>query len=1038
MIKSPSLIALVFALLGFCSQNGITQDSAAPDHELKFNRDIRPILSSACYRCHGFDEKTREADLRLDQADSAFAKRNDRFAIVPGKVDESLVWDRIHSNDPDKVMPPPSSKRQLTDDEKKLIGNWIQQGAKYEKHWSFEPISTPRDTEKSVDRYLNDELNRKGLTPQPTADPVTLVRRLSFVLTGLPPSQSDVDSYASDPSEANYLKLVNHYLDSRHFGEEMAKHWLDVARYGDTHGLHLDNERQMWAYRDWVVDAFNANLPFNQFTIEQLAGDLLPNPTQAQLVATGFNRCNVTTSEGGAINDEFLFRYAVDRTSTTIQAWMGLTAGCAVCHDHKYDPISMKEFYSLYSFFYSAADPAMDGNINRTEPFLKLPNSEQSAALEKAKQLESAAQEDLVRIASNQESIDFEKQNDKRPSSKGLFTAIWLNDDIPLGSQRNSARNNTTRNDPTWIEEPNVPMGKRALRQSFGNKYEQTITGGMYPLWIPEQATLKAWVRIDLLEPPKAIFIDVKSESVSKRWVWCDDPEDAKLVDSKADRVVGPLPQRGKWTELSVPMEGMTAGKRVTEFKLGLFKGVCYWDGVVCTGMQREQDKWTSDFRTWWASVKGTNVAIAEGEVAKAISDGPDKESSKAHEGEVEQFFRTYISDVAAPSILDARQRWQAAKNHRAMIESQIPGTFVFKDETKARQAHVMKRGQYDQKGEPVSPNTPAVFPKIVSRREGQAINRLDLAEWLVSNENPLVARVAVNRFWQQVFGTGLVKSSDDFGAQGMPPSHPELLDHLAHRFRSGGWNIKGLMRDLVVTDAFRRSARVTTDDFNIDPENRYLARGPRMRLDAEQIRDNVLAVSGLLNPRKGGPGVRGYQPQNIWEPVGYGDSNTRYYVQDHGPDLYCRSLYCFIKRTAPPPFMSNFDAPNREMFCTRRERSNTPLQALQLMNDVQHVEAARVLAEKILKNTSVRPEDRIAATFMAVLSRKPTTAEHGILAKAMTQFQSRFEANEEDAKRLLAIGEKPYDSRLPLKDVAAMTLFSNLVLNLDETVNRN
>ena len=1035
MIRNCPLTCFAMLLAWFCGNSFdriFAQESAT---KLRFNQDIRPILSSACYRCHGMDAKTREADLRLDTAEAARTPREGgKVAIAPGKLDESLIWSRMMSSDPDTVMPPPTSNRQLSESEKKTIATWIEQGAPYEKHWSFEPIVAQKDAQSSIDELLALEQKRKGLSAQAPTDAITQVRRLAFTLTGLPPSLSDVEGFVADPSDANYRKLVDQYLASSGFGEEMAKHWLDVARYGDTHGLHLDNERQAWAYRDWVVDAFNANMPFNQFTIEQLAGDLLPNPTQSQLVATGFNRSNVTTSEGGAINDEFLFRYAVDRTSTTIQAWLGLTGGCAVCHDHKYDPISTREFYSMYAFFYSAADPAMDGNINTTRPFLPLPTDEQSKSLEQAKQKESQSLDKLVQAAQDKENIAIELQTTAKSNPTGPFTSIWLDDDFPVGA----ALRNTSRNAPVWNDDISSPMGSRSLRQEFGHKYEQTMTGGLNPRWIPEQGSLKVWMMTDRKEPPIATFLEVKTDGGTKRWVWCDKPEDARLVDAGPDRVIGKLPQPGRWTELTIPLSDLAVGKKVNEIKLGLFGGVCYWDGLVCTGNQRAEDRLTTEVNAWWAGVKGTDVPLATGELAKAIKEGPDSELGKKSADGVATFFRTYISEAAAPAVLQARRKWQLAKIERSNIESKIPGTFIFNDQPKPRETFVMMRGQYEQKGEKVTPNTPAVLPPLVVRADVSSPNRLDLAQWLVSKEQPLTARVIVNRFWQQVYGVGLVKTSDDFGSQGTPPTHPELLDFLSDRFRDGGWDIKQLMRELVSTAAFRRSAVVTQDAWTIDPENRYLARGPRIRLDAEQIRDNVLAVSGLLNRKRGGPGIKGYQPGNIWEPVGYGDSNTRYYIQDHGDVLYRRSLYSFIKRTAPPPFMSNFDAPNREMFCSRRERSNTPLQALQLMNDVQYVEAARVLAERILNDSTVKPSDRIAFAFQQVLSRKPTNSEQQAIERALSQFQSRFDGNVDDANRLIAVGEKPFDSKLPPNELAVYTLVANLVMNLDEAVNRN
>ncbi len=1034
MIQKALFGCLLFLGVGVCACPWDTcygQDESPS--ALLFNRDIRPILASACYRCHGFDAKTREAELRLDEPEGAFATRaSGEHAIVPGKLEESLVGIRIHSNDPDSVMPPPSSNRQLTDAEKQTISKWIEQGAKYEKHWSFEPISLPKQDSIPIDEYLERERKRNGLVAQSPTDPITQVRRLALTLTGLPPSESEVESFAANPTDANYNKLVEQYLASPHYGEEMAKHWLDVARYGDTHGMHLDNERQAWAYRDWVVDAFNANLPFSQFTIEQLAGDLLPNPTLSQQVATGYNRCNVTTGEGGAIDDEFLFRYAVDRTSTTIQTWLGLTGGCAVCHDHKYDPISTREFYSMYAFFYSAADPAMDGNSESTRPFLQLPTDAQRKQLESAKDKEARMMAALKLLASDKEQIAYEAQ--QAPLRAGPRTSVWMDDEFPIGA---SVRN-TSRNEARWSCDVGAPMGRRALRQEFGHRFEQTISGGLSPMWILDQANLRVWVLTDLHEPPKALFLEVRTDAGTKKWGWANEPSDAKLVGVEADRVQGKLPQPGRWTELSIPLADWKVGSIVKEIKLGLFGGICHWDGLACTGIQRDEDAWTSDMNRWWTSVKGTSVPLASEEVARAIKDGIDSDAGKASVKQVAEFYRMVISDKVSPSLLAARRNWLASRIDRAILESEIPGTFIFNDRPKPREAFVMKRGQYDQKGEAVEPGTLTVLPSLKKPADQTRLTRLDLARWIVSDENPLTARVTVNRFWQQVFGIGLVKTSDDFGTQGSPPTHPELLDALSHRFRKGGWDVKQLLREFVTTAAFRQEAVVTPENQRIDPENRFLARGPRIRLDAEQIRDTVLAVSGLLNRQMGGRAFRGYQPQNIWEPVGYGDSNTRYYIQDHGDQLYRRSLYSFIKRTAPPPFMSNFDAPNRELFCTRRERSNTPLQALQLMNDVQYVEAARVLAQRILSDSAIKPEDRIATIFQRCLSRKPNPSELATIESASNQFRSRLQENENDAKRLIATGEKPYDPTVPPVDLAVLTLVANLVLNLDELVNRN
>ena len=1073
--------SLVLFLASFPLALGVKAEQTNP--EIRFNRDVRPILAAACFRCHGQDAEHRQADLRLDQAPSATEKidsakndtgKNDSGAAwVAGDPASSTAWQRIGSADPDLVMPPPNATRQLTDAEKQTIKQWIEQGAKYESHWAFEPIrpslsaSTASaadqraDSEKAsarewIDAEINKEASARGLVLQAPADARTLARRVAFALTGLPPEIEDVERFANSPTKEAYEAYVDKLLASTHYGEEMAKHWLDVARYGDTHGLHLDNDRLIWPYRDWVVNAYNQNMPFDQFTIEQLAGDLLANPTPSQLVATGFNRCNVTTSEGGAIAEEFQFRYAVDRTSTTIQTFLGLTGGCAVCHDHKYDPVSTREFYSMYSFFYSNADPAMDGNVSTTAPFLKLPTEEQSARLN---ELDAQLGASLSKLYDLSKRWGAQIPESQAVASK-TATHVWFDDALPLGA----TQRNTSRNADRWsVDEVTAPMGTRSLVTEFGDKFDQTISGGLVPKWILDNSRISVWAQTDLQEPPEAIYIEVRTDKGAKRWVWCDGSESAGKVDAKADRVIGPLPRPGEWQLLSFPVSELEVGAMVNEIKVGLFGGICYWDGLSISGGLREQDSLRSNWRAWWKQhgnkpVPNVTKELAEAnELTQAIQKGPDSEEGKRLENQVKAYFVAWVASDVPREILQAREAWHALKAQREKLDDRIPGTMIYREAGKPRQAHIMLRGQYDAKGDPVEPGGLAALAPIQSPSDAkpdsqgglqgdsqgsQRLTRLDLAKWLVSDKQPLTARVTVNRFWQQLFGVGLVKTSDDFGTQGAPPSHPQLLDDLAHHFVKSGWDVKALMKEMVLTDAFQRGGVGDEEAYSKDPENRYLARGPRIRLDAEQIRDNALAVSGILDRKIGGAGFRGYQPPKIWEPVGYGDSNTRYYIQQHGQELYRRSLYAYFKRTAPPPFMSNFDAPNRETTCTKRERSNTPLQALQLMNDIQHVEAARCLAERVLKASPQDENSRIERLFQWVLARAPDAYEQQQLARFFDKSLERMQANPEDAKRLSKAGERWVDTELgasvSAEQIAAWTLLCNLVLNLDETVTRN
>ncbi|MGE3819669.1 MAG: DUF1549 and DUF1553 domain-containing protein, partial [Isosphaeraceae bacterium] len=665
--------------------------------------------------------------------------------------------------------------------------------------------------------------------------------------------------FLGDTSRRAYENMVERYLNSPRFGEEMARHWLDVARYADTHGMHLDNERQMWPYRDWVVRSFNDDLPFDRFVVEQVAGDLLPNPTTDQLVATGFNRCNVTTGEGGSIDAEWYFRYAVDRASTVAEAFMGLTAGCAVCHDHKFDPISTEEFYQLYAFFYSAEGSAMDGNALLHEPTVRLATPEQKAKL---KDLDQRLTEAKTAVDEAMRKVDYAE-----PASEGTAD--------PLHSFQ------------AWLKSGGTTSEKKEL------------------------------------------------------------PAEIKTLLNREKR-------------------NAAAEKRLQT----------YYVQRVCL--------------------------------------------------ETRDAFQPLLATV------------ESLTQEKVGIEAVVPASYIFRDRESPRDAFIMVRGQYDKPGKRVEPGTPAALPPLKRATPSDRASRLDLAHWLTSPEHPLTARVAVNRFWQQAFGTGLVKTAYDFGTQGEPPSHPELLDWLAIQFQKSGWDVKDLLRLMVNSAAFRQSSKVDPELVKRDPENRLYARGPRIRLDAEPIRDNALFVSGLLDLTMGGRGVHPYQPPNIWEPVAYTGSNTRSYVQDKGSSLYRRSLYTFFKRTAPPPYLANFDAPNREAFCTGRERSNTPLQALQLMNDVQHVESARVFAERILAEGGATLKEQVAWGFRVVLARRPEPGELAILTSEYEGLRERYQRDPTAAKEILRVGESPVKTTAPEADLAAMTLLANTLLNLDETVNRN
>ena len=1041
-LASPaSRLSLLLAASLLQTTFGATVGTAA-EKPIRFDRDIRPLLSEHCFACHGPGKQ--EAGLRLDDGPATLAiLESGGRAIVPGDTAASALIARIVATDPDTVMPPPHFHKELSEAQKDLLTRWIAAGAPYEQHWSFRAIvrpevpAAPGDPGNPIDRFLEARVAAEGLPLNAAADRPTLIRRVSFALTGLPPTPEEVAAFVADPAPDAYDKLVDRLLASPHHGEEMARHWLDVSRYADTHGLHLDNERHMWAYRDWVVKAFNDNLPFDQFTILQLAGDLLPGATREQQTATGFSRCNVTTSEGGSINEELLFRYAVDRTATTLNAWMGLTGQCAVCHDHKFDPISAKDFYSLYAFFNSAADPGFDGNIEQTAPVIKLPTPEQEtelAALDaKLPELEKRIEEAVASVVY----VD-PATADPKPAPVTSET-VWLDDDLPAGATAQSSPGG-----PTWFtgtEPGTVLSGARCLdRTASGIGQDVFMPAGEIHAG-PSGGEVFAHVWIDPAAPPRAVMIQLHTDGWEHRAVWGEGgviPWGA--VGQASQLVLGPLPEAGKWVRVAFKPEsiGVPPGTKIGGFALTQFDGHVRWDKVGLSSTDDPATDQARSFAAWWKPRVGQEKLDDVPEPLRGlVREGPEKTTNADDVTRIRRHWLRTVWREKPEGIAVPDRELVETRRKRDDLEKALVRTFVFNDLPQMRDSFIMLRGAYNKPGEKVTRATPAFLPPLATP-EGATPNRLDLAKWILLPEQPLVARVAANRLWQQFFGMGLVKTSEDFGQQGESPSHPELLDWLAVEYRESGWNTRHLVKLLVTSRAFCRQASIAPEHQAADPENRLLAHGPRIRLDAEQIRDNALAVSGLLVPTLGGRGVRPYQPDNIWEPVGFAGSNTQRYARDTGPALWRRSLYAFVKRTAPPPFMVNFDAPNREQFCARRERSNTPLQALQLMNDVQHVEAARALATRALASGPADDAARIDWLFRTVIARGAESAELAVVAEELAAHRGRYAADSEAAKRLVALGESKAPENIPAEELAAWTLVSNMLLNLDETLSRN
>ncbi len=1054
--RGPALSCLLVVFLS----NAIAADSSKID----FNRDIRPILSENCYACHGPDSEKRKAGLRLDLKEGALAKlKSGDFAIVPGNVANSTLVQRIITKDEDDLMPPLKTGKHLAEAQIDLLRRWIAQGAVWSSHWSFNKPERPTPpTVKNkgwprnpIDNFILARLEKENLTPAAEADKATLIRRVTFDLTGLPPTLEEVDAFLADRHPYAYERLVDGLLQSPRYGEHEARYWLDVARYGDTHGLHLDNERSLWPYRDWVVRAFNQNLPFNQFTVEQIAGDLLPNPTQSQKIASGYNRCNVTTSEGGAIDDEFYVRYAVDRTETTGIVWMGLTLGCAVCHDHKFDPVSQKEFYQMYAFFNNFAEKAMDGNVLLPPPTMKLPTPEQTVKLAQLNESITLAE---TRIREAAGKVDYQEPEPK-PIAKEHSDFVWVEDDFPKDAKVQSDGAALK-----WIEGDKVYSGKRALTRTDGGLAQDTFTRASTPLRVGDEDRLFAYVYLEPTNQPKAIMLQFHATGWSHRANWGD--ENAISYGDKGTTnklLMGELPKAGEWVRLEVdaaklglPKDTLIDGMAFTQFG-----GTVYWDkaGIVTATPQEDRSR---ESQLAWEQQEAVREKPGS---PRDVLDAIKVKSAQRTPEQARLIHEYYISRIYAPLRLTfdpMLKELAAIKKERDDLDSSLPATMISQEMEKPRGAFLLKRGQYDQRGDPVQPGVPAVLPALPP---SDTTNRLDFARWLISPEHPLTARVTVNRFWQQFFGTGIVKTAGDFGAQGEWPSHQELLDWLACEFmspsspvdsivKSSGqsndstiprfndspshpWDVKHLLKLIVTSATYRQGSAVTPEKLRADPENRLLVRGPRFRLDAEMIRDNALYVSGLLIEKMGGRGVRPYQPPGIWEAVGYTASNTAKFTQDHGEALYRRSLYTFWKRTAPPPYLTAFDAPSREQYCTRRERTDTPLQALVTMNDPAYVEAARHLSARMIQH-DIDADDRLDFGFRLVTARQPSAFEKTVLKDALKKYQAKYQSNVEDAKKLIAVGESPVNEKLDPSELAAYTMVASLLLNLDETINKN
>lgn len=1025
---------------------------AADMPPVNFQRQVRPILSNNCFLCHGPDKGTRMADVRLDIREGAFATRKDGAIIVPGKPDESLLIKRISSDDPNYRMPPTFSHKTLTAEQKDILRRWVAEGAQWKDHWSFvapvrPPLPEVKDTawaKTPVDRFILAKLEAANLQPAPEADRRTLIRRVTLDLTGLPPTPAEVDAFEKDRSPKAYEKVVDRLLASPQYGEHMAHYWLDAARYADTQGLHIDNYREMWPYRDWVINAFNRNMRFDQFTIEQLAGDLLPNATLDQKIASGFQRCNVTTNEGGFIPAEAEAIYARDRADTTATVWMGLTVGCATCHDHKFDPIAQKEMYAMTAFFRNTTQYALDGNVPDTPPIVIVPPAADRAkwdSLEKQR-------EDLKKGLT-----------DARTGNVAQFEQWLRSPDRQKAGVPSVVSGLTPPEGVTLVDGP--PGVGSALH--FGKEAAVTLPNN--PDFDTDKPfTISTWLKVPKTNEGFAIASQIESKKEGDKtteWGWNahvsannTEPAEVTITLQGSDggyMVAQPAPSYGlkpeTWYHVTFTYDGSRSrrglriyingnavpsygdGRDLEPLKTSIKsttaplyigrRGNQYFEGGAIAGF-RISNKWTDE-------QDAQLLFIADTVAAAAKKDVPDLSESDR------QALLTYYLTEVNPSTSKTVARLHQVDMARYEISRRSATTFVQQEIADSKPvAHVLYRGLYDQMRDEVTPNVPAILPPMP---QSLPRNRLGLAEWLVDPVNPLTARVTVNRFWQQLFGTGIVKTSEDFGSQGEPPSHPELLDWLAVEFRESGWDVKKTMRLLVTSATYRQEALATPEKIEHDRDNRLLSRGPRYRMDAEMIRDYALSASGLLVPTIGGPSVKPYQPSKVWETVAMNESNTKIYKQDSGDALYRRSLYTFWKRSAPPPSMDIFDAPSREECVVRRERTDTPLQALVTMDDPQFVEAARVLAQSALIASKGNVDREVNYMTNRLVARGLNEKERSIVEQSYKDYLAYYEGEPADATKLVSIGESKPATNLPAPQLAAMTMVANELMNLDEVL---
>jgi mono/diheme cytochrome c family protein len=1059
-------------LLGVAAIWWAAYRAAGSSAKLSFNETIQPILSENCYACHGPDPGARKAGLRLDRGEFAFTP-HEKFgpAIIRGNPDKSPLVRRIESSNPKERMPPTEAHRTLKPEQIALLRRWVKEGAAYEEHWSFIAPKRPaipktknrRWARNPIDGFILSRLEKEGLTPSEEADRPTLIRRATYDLTGLPPSPEEVHAFVTDRSENAYENVVDRLLASPRYGEHRAHYWLDVARYGDTHGLHLDNFRSIWPYRDYVIKSFNQNKPFDQFVKEQVAGDMLPTKNLDTLVASAFLRAGISSGEGGALIEELRVNNKRERAEAFGAAFLGLTTGCAVCHDHKFDPITRKDFYRLTAFFNNLTENPSNDDRQDWPPFIRVPKEDNRAAYEQ--------------ILAKRTTL--ENQIDQRRARGRELVASWLKDSksraLPVSTAGLQVRLRfDEQKDMTFIN--SAPAAKV---RNFAATQSPVIWGEGIWLWpymrmdtttrldLPDAGdveenqpfTLAFWLRPDLRpleskdakKPDGVILARANAKEDSRGWqlrirggrleftlahqtpqnVVTVETKEKVLIEGRWNHIVASYSGSGKADGMKLYVDAQPQELKVVNDNLdgSVRTSAPMTFGRIFPDVDPLRQSAFQDFRFYARELASDEVARVPFEdyvseiVQKPISAWSDDEFkvvSDVYFAQRDELTRSLTAQLPA---LNSQLDRLSKDGDVTVVSEEGPGLAY---------ADMLTRGVYNARTERVRPAVPHFLPPLPA---GVSPDRLGLAEWTVSPKNPLTARVTVNRMWQEIFGTGIVETTEDFGVMGARPSHPELLDWLAMDFRDHGWDVKRFYRQLLLSATYRQSARVTPQLAEKDPKNRLLARGPRFRMDSEMLRDTALETSGLLVEKIGGPSVKPYQPPGIWD-GSHDASNTRKYVQDHGDALYRRSLYTFWKRMATMPDMDTFDSPMRDAACTRRQRTDTPLQALLAMNEPLRLEASRKLAERVIHESSTA-DARMNYLGQVLLARDWNSKEKTVLETALTKFRTTYAKDPAAAARLLHVGESKVDKAIPAPELAAWMLVSSAALNLDAVVNK-